>query len=124
MGRRTPFPRARTVAWASQARIIRQGWASGRKEFFMTQQEPYASYVGIDVSKATLDAAVRPTGQRLNVPNQEKGVRELVASFGEPSPAPGEAGQDRPHRRPDPGQFRGGHQARASACPRGGSPPV
>src|SRR3990170_1125071 len=87
MGRRTPFPRARTVAWASQARIIRQGWASGRKEFFMTQQEPYASYVGIDVSKATLDAAVRPTGQRLNVPNQEKGVRELVASFGEPSQA-------------------------------------
>ena len=53
----------------------------------MTQQEPYASYVGIDVSKATLDAAVRPTGQRLNVPNQEKGVRELVASFGEPSQA-------------------------------------
>ncbi|MDP2744445.1 MAG: IS110 family transposase [Dehalococcoidia bacterium] len=53
----------------------------------MKQQEPYAAYLGIDVSKATLDVAERPTGQRLTVPNQEKGVRELVASFGEPSQA-------------------------------------
>ena len=53
----------------------------------MKQQEPYAAYVGIDVSKATLDAAVRPTGQRLSVPNQEKGVRELVDSLGDPSQA-------------------------------------
>lgn len=53
----------------------------------MNQQEPYAAYVGIDVSKATLDVAVRPTGQRLSVPNQERGVSELVASLGDPSQA-------------------------------------
>lgn len=51
----------------------------------MNQQEPYAAYVGIDVSKATLDTSVRPTGQRLSVPNQERGVSELVASLGDPS---------------------------------------
>lgn len=51
----------------------------------MNQQEPYTGYVGIDVSKATLDVAVRPTGERLSVPNQEKGVMDLASSLGDPS---------------------------------------
>ncbi len=51
----------------------------------MNRQEPYASYVGIDVSKATLDVEVRPTGERLSVPNQGNGVTGLVSSLGDPS---------------------------------------
>ncbi len=35
-------------------------------------------YVGIDVSKARLDAAVRPTGESWHVPNDEQGIDELV----------------------------------------------
>ena len=47
----------------------------------MNQKEPYAAYVGIDVSKATLDVGVRPTDQALRFPNQEKGIKELVANL-------------------------------------------
>jgi transposase len=39
-------------------------------------QGPY--FVGIDVAKARLDIAVRPTGQRWQVDYTEKGVQELV----------------------------------------------
>ena len=40
-------------------------------------QEP--RYVGIDVAKAQLDVAVRPTGQRWQAANDEAGTQELVA---------------------------------------------
>jgi transposase len=66
--------RARTVVRANQARIV-QGWARIPEEVVMTQ-EP--SYVGIDVSKAQLDIAVRPAGQRWQVVYTEKGVQELI----------------------------------------------
>ena len=36
-------------------------------------------YVGIDVSKAQVDVAVRPTGQRWAVSYDETGVVELVS---------------------------------------------
>lgn len=36
-------------------------------------------YVGVDVSKATLDVAIRPTGQCWQVPHTEDGIRDLVA---------------------------------------------
>ena len=39
-------------------------------------QEPY--FVGIDVAKAQLDIAVRPTDQRWQVDHTEKGIQELV----------------------------------------------
>ena len=53
-----PFPnRARTVARASQARIS-QGWASNRQEVVVEQE---AIYVGVDVAKAKMDVAVRPS---------------------------------------------------------------
>ena len=48
-------------------------------------QEP--RYVGIDVSKATLDVGLRPTVQTGSVPNDEKGIRELLRQLGELSPA-------------------------------------
>jgi transposase len=37
------------------------------------------SFVGLDVAKATLDVAVRPTGEYWQVANDEPGIRELVA---------------------------------------------
>lgn len=36
------------------------------------------SCVGVDVSKTTLDAAVRPSGERWSVSNDDAGIRELV----------------------------------------------
>lgn len=45
------------------------------------------SYVGIDVSKATLDMAVRPTEQRWSVSNDEKGIDQLVPRLVTLSPA-------------------------------------
>ena len=35
-------------------------------------------FVGIDVSKAMLEVAIRPSGERWSVANEEAGVRELV----------------------------------------------
>ncbi len=55
-----PTSRARTVAWANRARIA-QGRADLTQEVLM-EGEP--RFVGIDVSKAQVDVAVRPTGQR------------------------------------------------------------
>ena len=44
-------------------------------------QEPL--YLGIDVSKAALDVDLRPTAhQRWSVPNDEKGIGELVRRLG------------------------------------------
>ena len=37
-----------------------------------------AVYVGIDVAKAKLDVAVRPSGHRWSISNDEPGIRELV----------------------------------------------
>jgi transposase len=39
------------------------------------------SFVGIDVSKAQLDVALRPSGERMRVANSEEGIAELVASL-------------------------------------------
>jgi transposase len=38
-------------------------------------------FVGIDVAKAQLDIAVRPTGDRWTVPNDEAGIASLVAQL-------------------------------------------
>ena len=38
-------------------------------------------FVGIDVSKAQVDVAVRPTGQRWVVSYDETGVKELVSQM-------------------------------------------
>jgi transposase len=39
---------------------------------------PEELFVGIDVSKATLDVAVLPTGESWSVPNTEQGIADLV----------------------------------------------
>ena len=41
--------------------------------------EQQAVYVGIDVAKAQVDVAVRPTGQRWTISNDEPGIGELVS---------------------------------------------
>jgi transposase len=43
--------------------------------------------VGIDVSKEHLDVAIRPTGERFNVTNDEKGFGELRRRLGKRRPA-------------------------------------
>ena len=49
--------------------------------------EQKQTYVGIDVSKAQVDVAVRPTGQRWVVSFDETGVGELVSQMEDLSPA-------------------------------------
>jgi transposase len=51
-----------------------QGWARGGA----TDEERAMSFVGIDVSKAVLDVAVRPSGERMQVKNSEDGISDLV----------------------------------------------
>lgn len=41
--------------------------------------EQQAVYVGVDVAKAQVDVAVRPTGQRWTISNDEPGIGELVS---------------------------------------------
>ena len=49
------------------------------------KQEP--TYVGIDVAKAQVDVAVRPTGQRWVVSYDETGVGKLVSQIEDLGPA-------------------------------------
>ena len=79
-----PLPnRARTVAWANRARIL-QGRASNSQEVLMGKE---AIYVGIDVAKAQLDVAVRPTDERWVVPNDDAGIRQLMSRLKALEPA-------------------------------------
>ena len=43
-------------------------------------------FVGIDVSKAMLEVAIRPSGERWSVTNEEAGVRELVKAIEKTAP--------------------------------------
>ena len=72
-----PRVRARTVAWANQARIL-QGRASNSQEVLMEQE---ATYVGIDVAKAQVDVAVRPTDERWEVSHDDAGIRQLISKL-------------------------------------------
>ena len=49
--------------------------------------EPAAIYVGIDIAKAPLDVAVRPTGDRWAVTRDGAGIRQLVARLQALAPA-------------------------------------
>ena len=73
-----PLPnRARTVAWANRARIL-QGRASNSQEVFMEQE---GIYVGIDVAKAQVDVAIRPSDDRWEISHDDAGVRQLVSQL-------------------------------------------
>lgn len=47
----------------------------------MSSPSPAPRYVGIDVAKATLELAVRPTDQRQQVANDDAGIQALVAEL-------------------------------------------
>ena len=49
--------------------------------------EEEAVYIGIDVAKAQVYVAVRPTGQRWTISNDEHGIRELVSRLKALEPA-------------------------------------
>ena len=49
--------------------------------------EPEATYVGIDIAKAQLDVAVRPTNDRWVIPHHEAGIQQLVARLQTLAPA-------------------------------------
>src|SRR5262245_2786463 len=84
VGRRAPSPhRARTVAWAGDAlsphpaRSGRRGRRAGRKGGCMSELEVVV--VGIDVAKAWLDIAVRPSGEQRRLDNDTAGIATTVA---------------------------------------------
>lgn len=74
--------RARTVARAKSSHVAR----SGRRSDHRTRGSMGTIYVGIDVSKARLDIAVRPSGETRSVGNDEAGFAELVGWFRELGP--------------------------------------
>ena len=45
------------------------------------------TFVGIDVSKATLEVALRPSGERESGPNDESGIKRLISRLRELEPA-------------------------------------
>jgi transposase len=44
-------------------------------------------FIGIDVSKARLDVAIRPSAEKLSVSNDEAGIQALVTRLSEIKPA-------------------------------------
>ena len=82
-----PNGRTRTVAWANRARIVqgRVNTEAGGKQEVRWEGEP--RFVGIDVSKAQLDVAVRPTGKRWVLPYDETGIEGLIPQIVDLEPA-------------------------------------
>ena len=72
--RERSLPVSRWV-WVDLVRIV-QVRANDSQEVFMEQE---AIYIGIDVSKARVDVAVRSTGDTWEVSHDEAGVYELVS---------------------------------------------
>src|SRR5437870_7844611 len=68
---------ARTVARAHGARILQ-----GRASIQEVPLVPSPLFVGIDVAKATLDIAVRPTAETWRAPNDAPGIDALVMRLG------------------------------------------
>ena len=88
-----------------------------------------ATFVGIDVSKAHLDVAVRPAGAAFRVANDPAGLAELVARLKPLGPGPGRPGGHRrlraAGRRRLPGRRPAGRRSQPPPGPRlrqGGRP--
>src|SRR5207245_10978909 len=69
-GSSRPSSQTRTVAWAERARIVQDRVNQGGT-LPMSQSDVF---VGIDVAKAQLDVAIRPTGDTCTAPNDEAGL--------------------------------------------------
>ena len=72
-------------AWAGNG--TRPGALTQRASPAKGQMEQEPRFVGIDVSKAQVDVAVRPTGQRWVVSYDDSGVQELVSQMVDLDPA-------------------------------------
>ena len=53
-----------------------------------------STYVGIDVAKAQVDVAVRPTGQTWTITYDDAGIQELVSQLKTLEPALGVLSED------------------------------
>src|SRR5437899_11342954 len=82
-GSSRPSSQTRTVAWAERARILQDRVNHGGT-LPMSQSDVF---VGIDVAKAQLDVAIRPTGDTWTAPNDEAGLTHLVEQLGPLRPA-------------------------------------
>src|SRR5260370_15800523 len=71
--------RARTVAGVKSPHHARQGDRRARRPGRRAGMNASEVFVGIDVSKETLDVAVRPSGERWRTTNDERGITELVS---------------------------------------------
>ena len=67
--------RARTVAWANQVRIYKAGPVLEVK----TNMKHEEIYVGIDVAKARVDVAIRPSGDTWSIEYDEPIVNKLIS---------------------------------------------
>ena len=80
--------RTRTVARANRARIVQgrvnaeTGGTDGRRSEVRRPR-----FVGIDVSKAQVDVAVRPTGKRWTLPYDQTGIEGLIPQIVDLEPA-------------------------------------
>ena len=134
-----PNGRTSTVTWANRARIV-QGRINTETG---GEMEGEVRFVGIDVSKAQLDVAVRPTGKRWVLPYDETGIEGLIPQLVDLEPAlvlleatgglelplvagPGRCGTAGGGGQPTPGQgLRQGHRnagARPTLWTRGSWP--
>jgi len=82
-GSSRPSSQTRTVAWAERARIVQDRVNQGGT-LPMSQSDVF---VGIDVAKAQLDVALRPTGDTWTAPNDEAGLAHIVERLGPLRPA-------------------------------------
>lgn len=79
--RHTASPVARTVAWGHREPAFRK---DGRKGILPVSTE---TFVGIDVSKTSLDTFILPQGDQLNFSNDEDGISILMDSIRSYAPA-------------------------------------
>src|SRR6266566_1854720 len=78
---------ARTVDWGITPHVARLGQDEGtpaRKEVAMNETPVF---VGIDVAKATLEVAVRPSGAQWASANEEAGIQTLLGQLRALAPA-------------------------------------
>jgi transposase len=68
----------RPLAKPVSARTGRAGHTTRAEQQRLTEQAHSASTIGIDVSQATLDVAVQPSGEQWQVANDPSGIADLV----------------------------------------------
>ncbi len=78
-GRRAPYKQSPNSCLGQSSPYRARTGRRSHRRYRQLEGEP--RYVGIDVSKAQVDVAVRPTGQRWVVSYDETGVEELISQM-------------------------------------------